>query len=221
MAERKAMKRQERIERQKRIDEYVRHFPDPSESVKIDLTPELLAAKFDELNAKYFEGKLERPLEFRLKLDKYIFASVFTAMEHGKFTNLHMTFSTIVNWDEYFLEKNMLHEMIHISVCQENGENVEPAHGDKFYFKMFELNDKFGLNLRVGEPGVITKRYIKPEYILKHPGLSHKLHWAGKWLRYRFFRLPPVKVIVFPLLIIYYVAREFVHPSGKELTAAE
>ena len=88
LAKRKARKQQERIERQKQIDEYVSHFPDPSESVLAELTPELLVAKYDEI---------------------------------------------IVNWDEYFLEKNMLHEMIHIAVCQENGENVEPAHGDKFY----------------------------------------------------------------------------------------
>ena len=159
----------------------------------IHLSEKILFRKFDLFNKRYFKDKLQRPSGFEFRSTPFIFASVNVNMKDGRFTNLKMTFSTAFNWDEWLLDKTLIHEMIHIEECQDAGHRVKELHGPTFRQRMIELNETYGLNIFIGEPEEINNYYLKPRF-RKIPKFILK-RWPR--FRYRFAEMSAVIISKF------------------------
>ena len=146
--------------------QYIEAWQNRASNEQISLSSEMLFTKFEQFNEKYFNGRLARPIGFEFCSKPSVLASVNVNMKDGRFTNLKMTFSTAFNWDEWLLNKTLIHEMIHIEECQDAGNRVKDLHGYSFRQRMIELNETYGLNIFIGEPEEISRYYMKRRYRL-------------------------------------------------------
>ena len=173
--------------------QYIEAWRNRTSNEQVSLSSEMLYSKFDQFNEKYFNGRLARPIGFEFCSKPSVLASVNVNMKDGRFTNLKMTFSTAFNWDEWLLDKTLIHEMIHIEECQDAGHRVKDLHGYSFRQRMIELNETYGLNIFIGEPEEINNYYLKPRF-RKIPKFILK-RWPR--FRYRFAEMSAVIISKF------------------------
>lgn len=131
----------------------------------IKLTKQSIEEMFDECNAAYFNGEVEKPKKFEtwtpekkcLGLSRPILNQ---RQRTGKVTSaLHI--SRRYNWTANALKQVVLHEMIHLLIEDYKrpltfmqrlpliGCYFIRQHDDEFINKMNELNSTFNLNIKV------------------------------------------------------------------------
>lgn len=123
----------------------------------VKLTRNLLREIFLECNSKYFEGKLPLPEIFELWTPSKKVVGWIRGVWVPKYskweTAIHI--SKRFKWTKENLEEVMVHEMIHFEIQ----DYMKPwkwwhrffskDHGQEFKDRMKELNDKFGLNVKI------------------------------------------------------------------------
>lgn len=124
-----------------------------------------IQAKYDEFNARYFDGKLPKiPVEFaKLKgktgLVRYTFnrtgkpRSSFEIRRgvpprlHVNQDSVRLQLSSMYDMPEVRLDSTLLHEMIHVYFLAQN--NAEEVHGDAFMAMLRKLSRESGIRLTV------------------------------------------------------------------------
>lgn len=135
----------------------------------VRLTRNVLRETFLECNDKYFEGTLPTPEIFELWTpSKYIagwIRGVWTPKERKWHTAIHI--SRRFRWTKENLRDTMVHEMIHLEIQ----DYMKPYrwwhrlfridHDQQFKDRMNDLNEKYGLNVKV-KAKQMRAYWIKP-----------------------------------------------------------
>ena len=133
----------------------------------LKLTKQVIEDMFDECNAAYFNGEVEKPKKFESWTpQKKILGLSRPVQNHraGKVTSSALHISRRYNWTEETLQQVVIHEMIHLLI----GDYKEPLtfwqrlpligkffifqHDQRFIDKMNELNATYGLDIKVRFP---------------------------------------------------------------------
>ena len=135
----------------------------------VRLTRNLLRETFVECNCKYFEGKLPTPEIFELWTPSKNIAGwirgVWIPKDKNWKTAIHI--SKMFRWTKENLEEVMVHEMIHLDIR----DYMKPYrwwhilfrkdHDQRFKDRMDELNEKYGLKVKIRATQMRAYR-IKP-----------------------------------------------------------
>lgn len=132
----------------------------------IKLTKQDIEDMFDECNAAYFNGEVERPKKFEIWTPQKKILGLTRPMRnlHTGNVSAALHISRRYNWTTETLRQVVVHEMIHLLI----GDYIEPLsfwqrlpligrffitlHDQRFIDKMNELNAKYGLNIQVRFP---------------------------------------------------------------------
>jgi hypothetical protein len=115
-----------------------------------------LSAKFDEFNAKYFDGRLDK---IRVEWADLPGAhALFQAYTYGKTGGYVASKAKILMDNRYerterLLDGNLIHEMVHQWVAQvlRNPQAENGGHNDQFYAKCEEIQKRAGFNIPINE----------------------------------------------------------------------
>ena len=130
----------------------------------IRLTKALVRDRYNEYNTTYFQGSLPKLNTVRFDYAPHYWAGVDMTFKGSKVKSVVITFSLYTYWSESLLLRVLLHEMIHVAVNQRHGKIVEPEHGEEFMAMQKALNDKYNLNITVGESEETIEQYVKPRF---------------------------------------------------------
>lgn len=108
------------------------------------LTTEDLKRRYDSYNALYFEGKLPAKCRFYLIKDA-MRVGIATANPKRRSSPI-IGISDRILWTEDQLRDAIVHEMIHLWEWYNFGKMT---HGKRFKAKMNELNDRYGMCIRI------------------------------------------------------------------------
>ena len=123
----------------------------------VRLTKKKVEEIFDDCNQKYFNNEVERPIVFELWTpSKHIAGMVRPIYIKSKKLSSALHISNNFNWREEDLIEVILHEMIHLYIK----DYIKPKrwwhilfppkqHNKKYKEIMNELNNKFGLNIKL------------------------------------------------------------------------
>lgn len=126
----------------------------------VKLTKANVKEMFDSCNEKYFEGQIKRPKLIQLFTPNIktlaMVRPLYNKQTHQTGASLH--FSNLYNWTEENMEKVMVHEMIHLYICDylqplRWWERIFPflinQHDKDFIEMMNRLNEHYGLDIKV------------------------------------------------------------------------
>ena len=129
----------------------------------IRLTRKVVSDMFDKCNSLYFNNGIERPIKFETwtpyKKCVGMVMPHWSAKKKAYHSSLHI--SRRYKWTEENLRQVVVHEMIHLAI----GDYLRPLtfiqrlplighffinqHDEQFVTLMNELNDKFGLDIKI------------------------------------------------------------------------
>lgn len=112
----------------------------------MEITIDILKAKFKEYNEQYFKNRLKTP-QFKL-LKSYKRLGLFEYRKIGVtvIADLRLGISKYFDWEEEDLKNVIIHEMIHQYLAPKMSKG-EDEHGIRFQNKCKEFNKKYNLNI--------------------------------------------------------------------------
>lgn len=114
------------------------------------ITEQLIQQTYEDCNLRFFEGKLPKPTKIGFTHNPRLMAQVVMPLyPNGNFKAIRLLFNPDLDWNKETFCKTMIHEMIHVEDTMVHRFNPDPSHGDYFRQRMRELNERFGLNLRL------------------------------------------------------------------------
>lgn len=110
------------------------------------LTKTYLKELYKKCNHKFFTDELPKTgLSFRIDHSIHNVAGCYFSTQNDKI-NTTIYFSDMYEWNEEYLEKIMLHEMVHVFLYSSN-RKADSKHGKRFKEVCMNINTKFGVNV--------------------------------------------------------------------------
>lgn len=137
-----------------------------TKSKYVKLTKKAVEDMFDECNALYFNNEVEKPKKFETWTPDRRCLGLSRPMMNNRTGKINsaLHISRLYNWTEQNLRYVVVHEMIHLYIDDYKepltilqrlpiiGRWFMTEHDQRFIDKMNEINDKFGLNIKVRFP---------------------------------------------------------------------
>ncbi|MBD5421667.1 MAG: hypothetical protein HDR49_01360 [Bacteroides sp.] len=147
------------MQKQKSKRQSVRH---------IRLTRQVVSDTFDECNALFFNGRIERPVKFETWTPHKRMLGMVRPCYRGKRKGVGSIFhiSRRYRWTEENLRRVVVHEMIHLEIEDYKqplnffqrlpfiGHLFIKMHNADFVSRMNEINEQYGLDIAVAFPAM-------------------------------------------------------------------
>lgn len=109
-------------------------------------TKTYLKELYKKCNHQFFNDELPKTgLSFRIDHSIHNLAGCYFSTKNDKI-NATIYFSDMYEWNEQYLERIMLHEMVHISLYCAN-KKADSKHGKRFKEVCKQINTKFGVDV--------------------------------------------------------------------------